>query len=150
MDERRGVFSFTTNNSYLLPQFCKYAVMLHEQKSLLQKLTKWMQSIISTSDMLPIKMVWNKGCFIAIAINLLAPEFYIQILAPPVWKNVNNTGTKKVALWNKRHFEEKNRRVCSMFKILSTYSCWKKIYKMQHLEGSGTPVLYTGRTVLNP
>jgi len=24
----------------------------------------------------------------------------------------------------------------------------KKIYKMQHLEGSGTPVLYTGRTVL--
>jgi len=31
-----------------------------------------------------------------------------------------------------------------MFKILSTYS---KIYKMQHLEGSGTPVLYIGRTV---
>jgi hypothetical protein len=26
----------------------------------------------------------------------------------------------------------------------------KKIYKMQHLEGSGTPVLYIGRTVLNP
>jgi len=24
----------------------------------------------------------------------------------------------------------------------------KKIYKMQHLEGSGTPVLYIGRTVL--
>jgi len=23
----------------------------------------------------------------------------------------------------------------------------KKIYKMQHLEGSGTPVLYIGRTV---
>jgi hypothetical protein len=35
-----------------------------------------------------------------------------------------------------------------MFKILSTYICWKKKYKMQHLEGSGTPVLYTGRTVL--
>jgi hypothetical protein len=35
-----------------------------------------------------------------------------------------------------------------MFEILSTYSCWKKIYKMQHLEGSGTPVLYIGRTVL--
>jgi len=36
-----------------------------------------------------------------------------------------------------------------MFKILSTYSCWKKnIYKMQHLEGSDTPVLYLGRTVL--
>jgi len=24
----------------------------------------------------------------------------------------------------------------------------EKIYKMQHLEGSGTPVLYTGRMVL--
>jgi hypothetical protein len=35
-----------------------------------------------------------------------------------------------------------------MFKILSTYSCWKNIHKMQHLEGSGMPVLYIGRTVL--
>jgi hypothetical protein len=26
----------------------------------------------------------------------------------------------------------------------------EKNYKMQHLEGSGTPVLYIGRTVLNP
>ena len=33
-------------------------------------------------------------------------------------------------------------------KILSTYICRKKIYKMQHLEGSGTPVLYIGRMVL--
>jgi hypothetical protein len=35
-----------------------------------------------------------------------------------------------------------------MFKILSTYICLKNIYKMQHPEGSGTPVLYIGRTVL--
>jgi hypothetical protein len=35
-----------------------------------------------------------------------------------------------------------------MFKILSTYICWEKIYKMQRLEGSGTPVLYIGCTVL--
>jgi hypothetical protein len=33
-----------------------------------------------------------------------------------------------------------------MFKILSTYICWKNIYKMQHPEVSGTPVLYIGRT----
>jgi len=26
----------------------------------------------------------------------------------------------------------------------------EKIYKMQHLNGSGTPVLYIGRTVVNP
>jgi hypothetical protein len=37
-----------------------------------------------------------------------------------------------------------------MFKIPSTYSCGEKIYKMQHLEGSGMPVLQIGRTVLNP
>ena len=36
---------------------------------------------------------------------------------------------EKVALWNKRHFEEQKRRVCSMFKILSTYICWKKYIK---------------------
>jgi hypothetical protein len=35
-----------------------------------------------------------------------------------------------------------------MFKILSTYICLKNIYKMQHLESSGTLVLYIGRTVL--
>jgi hypothetical protein len=37
-----------------------------------------------------------------------------------------------------------------MFKILGTYICLKNIYKMQHLEGSGTPVIYIGRMVLNP
>jgi hypothetical protein len=31
---------------------------------------------------------------------------------------------KKVAFWNKRHFEEEKQRVCSMFKIFSTYICW--------------------------
>jgi hypothetical protein len=35
-----------------------------------------------------------------------------------------------------------------MFKILSTYICWKKnIYKMQHVESSDTPVLYIGHMV---
>ena len=32
-----------------------------------------------------------------------------------------------LALWNKRHFEEKKLGMCSMFKILSTYNCWKNI-----------------------
>jgi len=35
-----------------------------------------------------------------------------------------------------------------MLKTPSTYIFLKNIYKMQHLEGSGTPVLYIGRTVL--
>jgi hypothetical protein len=34
-----------------------------------------------------------------------------------------------------------------MFKILVLIVV-EKIYKMQHLNGSGTPVLYIGRTVL--
>jgi hypothetical protein len=52
-----------------------------------------------------------------------------------------------VALRNKRNFEEKNRVcvTCLKYKLLILA---EKIYKMQHLEGSGTPVLYIGRTVL--
>jgi len=34
-----------------------------------------------------------------------------------------------------------------VFKILSSDICLKKVYKMQHLEGSGTPVPYIGRTI---
>jgi hypothetical protein len=35
-----------------------------------------------------------------------------------------------------------------MFKILVLIVVEKYIYKMQHLDGCGTPVLYIGRTVL--
>jgi hypothetical protein len=34
------------------------------------------------------------------------PNFF-NFFSTPCILNVNNTGTKKVALWNKRHFEEK-------------------------------------------
>ena len=54
---------------------------------------------------------------------------------------------KKVALWNKRHFEEKNRECAACLKY-SVLIFVEKIHKMQHLEGSVTPVLYIGRTVL--
>jgi hypothetical protein len=40
--------------------------------------------------------------------NLLAPEFYIQVLAHPLYKMWIIQEPKKVALWNKWHFEEKN------------------------------------------
>ena len=55
----------------------------------------------------------------------------------------------KVALWNKRHFEEKNGECAACLKY-SVLIFVEKIYKIQNLEGSGTPVLYIGRTVLNP
>jgi hypothetical protein len=54
---------------------------------------------------------------------------------------------KKVALWNKRHFAEKNRECAACLKY-SVLTVVEKIYKMQQLEGSGTLVLYMGRTVL--
>ena len=46
------------------------------------------------------------------------------ILEHPVYKMWITQEPKKVALWNKRHFEEreeKKRRACSMFKIFCTY-----------------------------
>jgi hypothetical protein len=55
---------------------------------------------------------------------------------------------KKVALWNKRHFEEKNEECATCLKYSVLISVEKNIYKMQSLEGSGMPVLYIGRTVL--
>jgi hypothetical protein len=54
---------------------------------------------------------------------------------------------KKVALLNKRHFEVKEEECAACLKY-SVLIFVEKIYNMQHLEGSGTPVLYIGRTVL--
>jgi hypothetical protein len=52
----------------------------------------------------------------------------------------------KVALWNKRHFEEKNGECAACLKY-SVIIFVEKKYKMQHLEGSGTLVLYIGSMV---
>jgi hypothetical protein len=61
---------------------------------------------------------------------------------------VNKTGTKKkLALRNKRHFEEKNGECAACLKY-SVLMFVENIYKMQHLEVSDTPFLYIGRTVL--
>ena len=55
--------------------------------------------------------------------------------------------TKKVALWNKWHFEKKNGECAACLKY-SVLIFVEKIYNMQHLDGSGKPVLYIGCTVL--
>jgi hypothetical protein len=45
-------------------------------------------------------------------------------------------------------FEEKNGECAECLKYSVFIVAEKKIHKVQHLEGSSTPVLYTGRTVL--
>ena len=62
-----------------------------------------------------------------ISINFLATEFFFQILAHSVFKMWVIQKPNKVALWNKRHFEEKKWRLYSMFKIFSTDICWINI-----------------------
>jgi hypothetical protein len=54
---------------------------------------------------------------------------------------------KKVALRNKRHFEEKETESVQLVKKIQYVYLFKKIHKMGRLEGSGVPVLYIGRTV---
>jgi hypothetical protein len=60
---------------------------------------------------------------------------------------VNNTGTKKDSIMKQRAFEEKNGECAACLKYSVLTFVEKIVYKMQHLEGSGTPVLYIGRTV---
>jgi len=71
-------------------------------------------------------------------INLLAPELFFLILAHPVYKMLIIQEQNTLELWNKLHFEEreKKRRVYTMFKIFSTYICWINIQN-ETLEVSG-------------
>jgi hypothetical protein len=41
----------------------------------------------------------------------LAPDFFLQILAHPVFKMWIIQEPNEVALWNKRHFEEKKTEI---------------------------------------
>ena len=52
---------------------------------------------------------------------------FFQILAHTVFKMWVIQKPNKVALWNKRHFEEKKWRLYSMFKIFSRDICWINI-----------------------
>jgi hypothetical protein len=90
----------------------------------------------------------KSSLFTNVVLNLLAPEFYILLLAHPVCKMWIIQKPEKVALWNKRHFEEKNGKCVAYLKYSVLIFVEKNIYKMEHLVGSGTPVLYIGRAVL--
>ena len=54
-------------------------------------------------------------------------RIFFQILAHPVLKMWVIQKPNKVALWNKRYFEEKKWRLYIMFKIFSTDICWINI-----------------------
>ena len=54
-------------------------------------------------------------------------RIFLQILAHSVFKMWVIRKPNNVALWNKRHFEEKKWRLYSMFKIFSTDICWINI-----------------------
>ena len=53
------------------------------------------------------------------SLNLLAPELFFLILAYPVYKMWITQEPNTLKLWNKLHFEEKKRRLYTMFKIFS-------------------------------
>ena len=55
---------------------------------------------------------------------------FFKILARPVFKMWILQEPKKIALWNKRHLverEKKRRKMCRVFKIFSKYICWVNI-----------------------
>ena len=54
-------------------------------------------------------------------------RIFFLILAHSVFKMWVMQKPNKVALWNKRHFEEEKWRLYSMFKIFSTDICWINI-----------------------
>ena len=80
-----------------------------------------------------------------LSINLLATDFF-QILAHPVFKMWVIQKPNKVALWNKRHFEEKKMEIIQHAQNIQ-YGYLLNKYKMGHVEGNFMPVLYIGRKV---
>ena len=55
--------------------------------------------------------------------GLLAPELFFLSLAHPVYKMWIIQEPNTLELWNKLHFEEKKRRVYTMYKIFGTFIC---------------------------
>ena len=71
-------------------------------------------------------------------------RIFFKILVHPVFKMWVIQKPKTVALWNKRHFEEKKMEIIQHVQNIQ-YGYLLNKYKMGHLEGDFTPVLYMGR-----
>ena len=59
---------------------------------------------------------------------------------------MSNTETKQGSIMKKRHFEEKKMDIIQHVQNIQ-YGYLSNKYKMGHLEGNFTPVLYMGRKV---
>jgi len=62
-----------------------------------------------------------------ILLKLFGAGIIFLILAHPVYKMWIIQQPNTLDFWNKLNFEEKKRRVYTMFKILNTYICWINI-----------------------
>ena len=117
---------FTTRRSPH-PHFCaETSSVVCKTKSMRSSFFSFLRVyVISVQNYLACKMqtAWSAS----VVINLLATDFFFQILAHSVFKMSVIQKPNKVALWNKRHFEEKKWRLYSMFKIFSTDICWINI-----------------------
>jgi len=69
----------------------------------------------TTIETLSYLTLWRRNFLL----NFSTPVFKMWIIQEP----------NKVALWNKRHFEEKRRRLCNIFKIFSMYIFLNKYIK---------------------
>ena len=64
-------------------------------------------SCLNRAPIWPVSIITNSCTHSSIFINPLAPEFFFLILAHSVYKMWITQEPEMVALWNKRHFEEK-------------------------------------------
>ena len=76
-------------------------------------------------------VVYTEAQYIALTEKIFCLTFWRQnfflILAHPVYKMWIIQEPNTLELWNKLHFEEKKRRVYTMFKIFITCICWINI-----------------------
>ena len=70
-----------------------------------------MEIEILRKDVLLATQYWIPCTLNNIRINLLEMDFFFQTLAHPVFKMWVIQKPNKVALWNKRHFEEKKMEI---------------------------------------
>ena len=114
---------FCTKDSAVIGRrLTAWAQNVNSQQTYHTVLVTWLlASVCSTLTLSP---YYISSHYYSQQLNHLATDFFFQILAHPVFKMWVIQKPNKVALWNKRHFEEKKWRLYKMFKIFSTDISW--------------------------